>query len=673
MSVEQINWKARVDQARNEADRRALLAEVGRWRAARLTNLEAQREASFAIARLYAALGDNERALAEAKQLQNLSRDPRFASSWGRRSKRLMQRLSRPSTPASIDWSGFGRAVLEGDLKAARQFLGQRKGPRADRARLWLRVRDALEGSADDMSLFLRELEQELGEAFGPRKPAPAKATTKGEGKPSTERARKSEASDSPLAKWLGGSIPSRRRELVDALEKAVREHADKLDGLTAAALQHHLDTAGTRRTAPWLFGLTARTLAWSDAEQTHAVLAVAREQGAFAVTAYDEPGFKQVVALLKALQDNPDHLAQIRRGLGRGGVEAGRDTWTVRLGHGADQVQLAFLSEGAVQALADIVSRLQSIHPRTLLVLPAGSAIPADLPQGFLAVASDDAARWLEAAGEVPAAPVVEAEAPAAPTEQAAVADETPSAQDEPEAPARRREASPFARIAETLSGEAEPAIEELGEALKGLRRRFKAFASVRGALDNLPVEQADARMETFLRAVDLWAPEGMGFPQGTTLAVLQASLLPQGKVATFLGDSTRFGGAGVPVVLDVVKAASGAGYEVARVVRGATRKEQREHAALEHLADQTRGLWRLAVIRDGGVEGDVVVVADATPETRATLPLILLEERNRVVLLADDDGLRAWYGETGGPVPVLWDGPDDAPQLLDAIGQWA
>ena len=65
-------WSGRIAAAGDEHSRRAILAEIGAWRAAKLTDVAASRHATFAMSRLYAMLGEHDQAVREAHSLLSL-------------------------------------------------------------------------------------------------------------------------------------------------------------------------------------------------------------------------------------------------------------------------------------------------------------------------------------------------------------------------------------------------------------------------------------------------------------------------------------------------------------------------------------------------------------------------------------------------------------------------
>ncbi|MBT3219613.1 MAG: hypothetical protein HN348_11025, partial [Proteobacteria bacterium] len=65
-------WADRIAATDDEQSRRELLAELGAWRAARLTDIPALRDAAFAMSRIYALMGSHQDAVREARALLSL-------------------------------------------------------------------------------------------------------------------------------------------------------------------------------------------------------------------------------------------------------------------------------------------------------------------------------------------------------------------------------------------------------------------------------------------------------------------------------------------------------------------------------------------------------------------------------------------------------------------------
>jgi hypothetical protein len=81
--------------------------------------------------------------------------------------------------------------------------------------------------------------------------------------------------------------------------------------------------------------------------------------------------------------------------------------------------------------------------------------------------------------------------------------------------------------------------------------------------------------------------------------------------------------------------------------------------------------GVWRLGRER-GAKRVELWYVAELPVEGRAAVPQLLLEARERVVVLPIDPGLMAWYAGVGGPDAVGWtpEDPSGVREALSALG---
>ena len=112
------------------------------------------------------------------------------------------------------------------------------------------------------------------------------------------------------------------------------------------------------------------------------------------------------------------------------------------------------------------------------------------------------------------------------------------------------------------------------------------------------------------------------------------------------------------------VSQAARSAGFDIDRVLRGVTRRERREHGALDVLADHLDPLWRL-VVQQGDVRGEIWVADELPVEGQAALPQLALRDSPRVAVTAD--GLADAWDAAAGPARV------SVEALPEALGGWA
>jgi hypothetical protein len=217
------------------------------------------------------------------------------------------------------------------------------------------------------------------------------------------------------------------------------------------------------------------------------------------------------------------------------------------------------------------------------------------------------------------------------------------------------------------TLLESESPSVEALTEVVRAFRRPDRALRVVhRLQLD-------DARTAALLRAVDAATEPGRTLPEGSTLAIVAAARGPQTRALLVGGPlQARFAGAGIDAVVDLAKVLLDGGWEVHRVLRGPTRRETQTHPALDALAAGMSGLWRLLVRKDDGSgasrKGEVWFLADLPPEARAGVPILLLEDWQRVVVAGVDPELLGWWGTLGAPALLGWTGSEGA-SLLAAV----
>jgi hypothetical protein len=122
---------------------------------------------------------------------------------------------------------------------------------------------------------------------------------------------------------------------------------------------------------------------------------------------------------------------------------------------------------------------------------------------------------------------------------------------------------------------------------------------------------------------------------------------------------------------VADIAKVLVDDGWSFFRVLRGTTRREKEKQPVLETLGDALDGLWRL-LVRKGEVRGEVWYLGSLSPEGRAGVPQLLLDEHQRAVVIPVEPDLLSWYGELGGPEAIGWTG-DEAEALRQAVASWS
>jgi hypothetical protein len=337
-----------------------------------------------------------------------------------------------------------------------------------------------------------------------------------------------------------------------------------------------------------------------------------------------------------------------LRRGVLSRGEPDDRKVWTLRLREDGVERMLAVsphASTGLPEGQAsEIAHRLVSLCPRTAL-LATGSGNDAlrreSAVLGMVVLEHDADDDALLAALRSTVARAAPAEA----------RDERP----EP----------PPGRLGDLLGSD--PIDEEALASLVASYRRPDRLLRTAQRLD-----PDDVRTAALLRAIDRTLEAGRPLPEATTLAMRAAAAGGDATRALLVGPGSsaeRFGGPGIETVVDVARALAADGWLVHRVLRGATRREQDVHSALEPLAPHLAGLWRL-LVRRGDVRGEVWVVAQLPPEAQAAIPILLLEPWQRVVVVPAADGpmtglpfgegLVAAYGATGGPAAIAWSGAE-------------
>jgi hypothetical protein len=206
-------------------------------------------------------------------------------------------------------------------------------------------------------------------------------------------------------------------------------------------------------------------------------------------------------------------------------------------------------------------------------------------------------------------------------------------------------------------------PEVDALLPIVKQWDRMWRAIqAGEREALN-------DAQVERLLLAVDQASDGERTIPGGTSLALRVASTGGPRSRALLLNSSTaqRYGGEGMESVLDLAAAAVEDGWGVDRVLRGPTRREAREHPALETLGMAMDGLWRV-LLRKEDARCELWFIAALSPEGRAGVPSLLLSDHKRVVALPIDPDLLGWYGSLSAPDAIGWTG-DEGDALREAL----
>jgi hypothetical protein len=421
------------------------------------------------------------------------------------------------------------------------------------------------------------------------------------------------------LATWMGlDSLPRKREARIRFLEEYLRENPTKLDSLVAQALKGHVEEEGLKRTAPWLAGFVVRALISSPSGETRTQLDQLLEQGAYAVTAYEEEGAKRGIALLASAMGSGWEYQGFRRGVLRDNRLDSLKVWTVRLSKGPSQRMVAVtsakleeLDDKLIERIFGTVKRLSS---SALLWLDVESSRLTGLAEaaGLFCYTGEDHETILTELENLP----------------------------EP-APQERREAK-RSELGDLLRGEKVPEVEALVPLVKGYRRTFQCFEASRGLTDeSLPA--IGERFAALLKAAHEVAPETARLNEGQTIVVSQLAQEPEGPIKTMLESEallTRYGGPSLYTLGALSQILLEKGWLLQRAVVGTTRREREEHAELGDLA---AGLWRLLVSQEGR-EGEVWYLSTCQADTVSSLGALLQDKRPTIVVYPSDSPAADW-----------------------------
>ena len=655
-----LMWSDQVGAAQNDEDRRALLTKLATWRAQNLTNIPATRRATYTVARLFQRMGMQGKAETEARNLMSLFRTPPEAKEEELASIHDLMGSLGMSESSELTVTGAERRRDRRRGRDNREPREQRepreaREPRERRDAKGSPTQDARNAAADgNWEGVLKATEGARGaSAIVLRAFALLSAALEG---PEEERATKVEdvrlllgragglrnlgGGDDALSALIGEPVPTRRGARMRVLEAFADANPDKLDELAEAALQHHVSTSGPGVAAPWLVGLVGAALASTSGEKVQAAIAKLRSEKSVAVAAYDEWPFERLQRLTRRAAELGHEVGSLRRGVLAREEPDDRKLWTLRLMMEGTERMLVVgphatvgYGKGKAEMLA---ARLEGLCSRALLLATgSGNEELRERAQahglGVEAHDADDDALLaaLAVAGRAP----------------------------EPAAP------PPPERLVAALEAETfDP--ELVKAAVADFRRPDRALRPV------LRMELTDEQTAVLLTAVHGAADAQVAIPEGTTLGIRMAAHGEATRtVITESEAANRFGGPGVDVVIALTRTLLDDGWQLHRVLRGPTRRESRLHPAVETLAPHMSGLWRM-LVRRGDQRGEVWYVAELPAEGRAAVPLLLLEDHHRMVVLPSDDGLSAWWGElAGAPEALTWTG-EEVDAVLTAAG---
>lgn len=667
-------WNDALQSANDHDARQSLLAEIAGWRARNLTDIPGQREAAWAIAQLHRGLERKDDAVREARSLLSLCQTPPVASkaearaaktllsALGAQAPRLVtppsdgrerkprnrddrERKAREERAPRLSLADALKLAVDGDHAGARKALSGGRG-RAELARTWVDLDEALR--SDDRDRLLARLDQRLRQSLQ----IPQRKQARQDQPPAAE--------DGALGQLLGRRLPGRRQAFLRALDAFSAEHPDQADTLASTALQHHIDGEGADHAAPWLATVVARGLA-SGGDATRAVLE--RHAGDTVASTFAEPLFARVVDLAGFAADR-FHGAR-RAVLGRGAEPDERVAWTVRF-DGGDRM-LVLVPPHTEPYPADIAEQMAGRLPRlcSMLVVLAPGAANAPLREalathGLMTLDGEPSdTELLSALDRV--TPVERSDERAAPkAEKKQKAEKKPQAEPAKAEPAGPPPVDPMDDVRAVIEASEAPSPESVAQALEKLPKLRDAFLHATRTWHELPAD-ASRRLHDLLVAADAQAPATLRVPEATTLA-LRVAATQGGPTATVLAEGSaaeRFGGPGITDVIAVVAGAIGAGWSLRRAFRGTTRRERRNQPMLEAVSGALDGLWRLGVEKDGQ-RAEIWFIADLPVEGRAAVPQLLLEERQRVVVLPIDADLTSWWAGLDGPEAIGWMGDE-------------
>ena len=216
------HWTDRIISVEDDASRNALIAEIIRWRAGCLSDISKQRDAAYALARLYMLAGLHNQAVQEGQTLMSLCQMPpdvskeewhvatAFLNTLGIATPKKHRRTgntsksrdkSHKSNKAVPEKTATGKdrlsdwvqRVLEGDSKAVRAQLKGKKGAHIQLLRAWMTTHEwSHSAPGPERDALITRLEQRLRQQLAPNvspksKPS-APATAKSEGVPDADK-----------------------------------------------------------------------------------------------------------------------------------------------------------------------------------------------------------------------------------------------------------------------------------------------------------------------------------------------------------------------------------------------------------------------------------------------------------------------------------------------------
>ncbi len=448
-----------------------------------------------------------------------------------------------------------------------------------------------------------------------------------------------------------------------------LRENVGKEAALVDAVLAYHVANTSLSAPAPWLSSFVGPALA-SSPDEVQAVLEQWRKKSASCVDLYEDASFTALVEVVR--QATGWQVQSLRRGVLSRDDAGGRRLWTLRMTLDGRERLLALAPEQDEDSSQERErKRVTRIH---------------ELCASALVVAPGEGNAKLRAAAAKLGLQVCEQELSAEELVQRLAALEGVER-------SKRGERGREERKDKASSSRSEPS-DESQQAAKDLQAHLllpqwdkqqlvtivcklhrvrEAFRALRAAGEQEPASLTDEKLDTFLAALEEGAPPEVRLSEGTSLGILMASTTgPDGQVYKRLVERPegRLSGPGVEQVIALSAAATAAGCEVRRVLRGSTVKERRKHSQLDEHDGHTQGLWRLLVSR-GSARGELWFIDNLAEQGRGAAALLADFSRNFVIARAADEQALSWLDDTLAQRVIAWT-PGDSAALDVAVGGW-
>ena len=675
------HWTDRIISAEDESSRNALTTEIIRWRAGCLSDIAKQRDAAYALARLYMLAGSHAQAVQEGQTLMSLCQMPpdvskdewhtatAFLNTLGiqppkkhRRTDPRPKKKDRSHAPSKGPterppqnkdrFTHWVQRVIDGDVKAVRGQLKGKKGPQIQLMRAWMTAHEwSVSEPGPKRDALITRLEQRLRQQMAPSVSSEPQKRKKA--KPSAEVVPDA---DKELVALLGQTIPRRRDSRVRLLEGFVRQNPQSADAVAAAALKHHVTVGGLEAPAPWFVSLVGHAYLNGDATATKAFIASLQDKNAVCAEPFAEETFSWCLEFVRLALGDGWSLKAWRRGVLPRVEAVDRKIWTIRLFKGEEERMIAVAQEAAEpydDALAlQLASRIAQLAKNALIVAPMACNTPLrDAAESHQVTCLDTAQPEEVFAAMLKVSPRTVERSNRKPVDTQVLDD-----------------------VTNLLRSGALENPEQFGEKVAGLRRARDLFRCLEVVRAENEERVTPELLSLILRTMHGVVPSGSRILEGTTMAVQYLCQHESALVSDCLTEETlglRYGGVGIEGVIDIARALHPHGWTVSRVLRGTTRRERRDDEILNSIGEGADEIWRL-VMQNDAIKGEIVFMKTLSPEGRAALPQLLRVPRNRLVVLPVEPDILEWYRQTDGPEPLGWTG-EEASSLPDALGEWS